>query len=235
MAAILLLLAAGLLAASVGVVMPRSFRVAGPDGVPVAAWVAYVYEGQRYNFVDPLSWRRPGGVVEADEEGTIRLPLLVHLKAPLDGWLRHEVRLIHAPALHATLHEHRPDDGAALTIPDYTAAPAAWDHTLGEIYSLVAYDIAFGHQEIYAVEPEKVRSLARLVVEDYRALLASHDSRPRAISGEIPGHLQFASEQDRAEWREQMRQEIESEPTWGAYLERRHARRIAELEERFGL
>lgn len=235
MAAVLLLLAAGLLAASFGVVMPRSFRIAGPTGAPAVAWVAYAYEGQRFNFVDSLGWSRPGGVVEANAEGAIRLPMLVYPKAPINGWLRHDIRLIHVPALHATLHEHWPADGAVLSVPDNTDNPAAWDHALGEINALVTAGMAFDGHERHAIEPGTARTFARLVANDYRALLEAHGETPRTIPEDIPGHLQFASEADRAEWREQMRREIEREPTWGVYLKRRYARSIAELEKEFGL
>jgi hypothetical protein len=232
-AIVLLLLATALLASSVGVVMPRSFRAVGPDGASAEAWVAYVYQGYRFGLVLSVPWGRPGGIALSDVSGGVRLPMLVYLKAPLDGWLHHEVRMIHAPTLHTTLHEHEPEEGAILTIPDNTGDPDAWDHALGEIYSLVAYDMTFDGR--YAVEPETARTLARQVVDDYRALLATHGDRPREIPAEIAGHLQFASDQDRAEWQEQIRREIEREPTWGAHLERRYARRIAELEEMFGL
>ena len=66
-----------------------------------------------------------------------------------------------------------------------------------------------------------------------RALLAAHGNRPREMPAETPPHLQFGSDQDRAEWRERIRLDIERDPTWGAHLERRYARRIAELEEMF--
>lgn len=181
-----------------------------------------------------LAGAGPGGVVEADAEGAIRLPLLVYLKTPRDGWLRHEVRLIHAPALHATLHEHWPDDGAVLTIPDNAADPDAWDHALEEIQNLVIHDMAFNGHERHEVAPETLGKLARLVTNDYRALLAAHGDTPRTIPDGIPGHLQFASEEDLAEWRAETRRAIEREPTWGAHLRRRHAGWIAELEKRFG-
>lgn len=234
-AIVLLLLATALLASSVGVVMPRSFRAVGPDGAPAEAWVAYVYQGHRFGSVLSVPWGRPGGIALSDAGGEVRLPMLVYLKAPLDGWLHHEVRMIHAPTLHATLHEYGSEGGAILTIPDNTGDPDAWRHTLDEIYSLVAYDLALGDQERYAVEPDMVRKLARQVVDEYRTMMATHGETPRTIPENIPGHFQFASEEDRAEWREQMRLEIEREPTWGIHLLRHYASRIAELEEMFGL
>jgi hypothetical protein len=229
-----LLLAVALLASSLGVVMPRSFQVVGPDGAPAETWVAYVYRGYRLNFVHPVAWTRTGGIVRSDGQGVVQLPKLVYLKMPLDGWLRLDVQTIYAWALHATLNEHSPDDGAVLTIPDNTADPAAWDRALGEIHSLVAYDLVFGGHERYAVEPETVGTLVRQLVDDYRALLALHGGRQRLLPREIPGHLQFASDHDRAEWREQIRREIERDPTWGAYLKRRYAKTIPKLEEMFG-
>jgi hypothetical protein len=235
MAIVLLLLATALLASSVGVVMPWSFRVAGPDGAPAKAWVVFAHEGNHVHFAESLDWRRPGGILKSDASGIVQLPLVIYLKPPLDDWVRHKVQTIFVPALHATVHEHRADDGAVLTIPDNTGNPNAWDHALGEIYSLVAHDMAPGEHKRYKVAPDMARTLARMVGDDYHALLAAHGGKPRTIPEDIPGHFQFASEEDRAEWREQMRLEIEDEPTWGAYLERRYAKRIAELQEMFGL
>jgi hypothetical protein len=229
-----LLLMAALLASSFGVVMPRSFRVVGPDGAPVEAWVAHDYRGYRLNFVHPLSWTRMGGIVRSNGQGAVELPKLVYLKLPLDGWLRHDVQMIYAPALHATLNEHLPDDGAVLTIPDNTADPAAWDRALGEIHSLVAYDLVFGGHERFAVEHETVGTLARQVAADYRAFLALHGGRQRELPTEMPRHLQYASDHDRTEWWEHMRRDIARNPTWGAYLERRYAKTVAKLEEMFG-
>ena len=231
---LLLLLAAALLASSLGVVMPRSFQVVGPDGAPAETWVAYVYRGYRLNFVHPVSWTRVGGIVRSDGQGVVHLPKLVYLKMPLDGWLHHDVQMIDAWALHATSKDRLPDDGAVLTIPDNTADPAAWDRALGEIHSLAAYDLVYGGYGRYAVEPETVGTLARQVVDDYRALLALHGGRRRELPKEIPTHLQYASDNDRAAWRERMRRDIERDPTWGAYLERRYARTMAKLEEMFG-
>lgn len=235
MAIVLLLFAAGLLAASIGLVMPRGFSVAGPTGAPTRAWAAYTYEGTRFNFVDSLSWTRKGGIVDSGPGGGLRLPFLLYAKAPMDGWLAHDIQLVHAPALHSTIHERHPADGAVLEMPDNSADPQAWMHTLDEIYSLVAYQIAFAENSPYVITPGMAEELARRVVDDYRVLLATHGDRRRDLPSEIPGHLQFASEQDRKDWRARMRQEIEREPTWGMYLKRRYAGRIAELEEQFGL
>lgn len=235
MAGILLLLATVLLASSVGVVMPWSFRVVGPDDAPAEAWVAFVHEGNHVHFAASLNWRRPGGILKSDDGGVVHLPLVIYLKPPLDDRVRHKVQTIFVPALHATLHEHSPTDGAIMQIPDHTRSPEAWDHALEELYSLLANDVGFGESERYAVAPETVAALGRTVVRDYRAFLRIHADTRREISKEIPGHFQFASEEDRDAWREQMRLEIEREPIWGAYLERRYASRIAELEEMFGL
>ncbi len=235
MAGILLLLAMMLLASSVGVVMPWSFRLVGPDGAPAVAWVAFVHEGRHVHFAASLNWRRPGGILKSDASGVVHLPLVIYLKPPLDDRVRHKIQTIFVPALHATLHEHMPADGSIMRVPDHTSDPVAWDHTLEELYSLLAYDVGFGESEHYAVAPETAVALARTVVRDYRAFLRIHADTRRKIPEEIPGHFQFASDQDRAEWREQMRLEVEREPTWGAYLGRRYASRIAELEEMFGL
>ncbi|MDH5557017.1 MAG: hypothetical protein OEZ03_06680 [Alphaproteobacteria bacterium] len=235
MAIILLPLAMGLLAASVGVVMPRSFRVIGPDGDGAYVWVAYVYAGAQRNFTYSHSWRRPGGFIESDETGTIHLPSLIYLKSPFDEWLHHEIRTMHAPALHSTLHEHRPASSETLTFPDYTHNPTAWNHALDEIHALAAYDMTLDKHDRYTMEPDTARRIAQLVADDFHALLATHGETPRTVPEGIPGHLQFASDADRAEWREQMRREIEINPTWRDYLKQHRARSIAALEIKYGL
>lgn len=234
-AIVLLLSAAGLLAATVGVVMPRSFKVVRPDGAPTEAWVAFVHEGNHVHYGASLDWKRPGGILKSDTGGIVELPLVIYLKPPLERWVRPKVQTIFAPPLHATLHDQLPADGETIRVPDYTGDPAAWDHALGEIYSLVANDMTPNGHGRYAAEPGTARALARLVVDDYRAFLAAHGDRQREVSSDIPRHLQFASEEDRTEWQEQMRREVELEPTWGIYLERRYAMRIAKLENMFGL
>lgn len=224
-----------MLASSVGVVMPRSFRVVGPHGMPAAAWVAFVHEGNHIHYAASLAWRQPGGLLKSDSSGVVELPMVIYLKPPLEVWVRHKVQTIFVPALHATIHGHSPAEGETIRVPDHTGDPVAWDHAFGELYALVAHGLAPGGHRLYAVGPDMARALARVVVEDYHALLATHGERRREIPGEIPGHLQFASEEDQVEWRERMRREIELEPTWGIYLERRYASRIAELQDRFGL
>ena len=233
-AGLLLLLAAGLLAASVGVVMPWSFRVARPDGAPAKVWVAFVHEGNHVHLTASLDWLRPGGLLKSDADGIVQLPLVIYLKPPLDNWVRHRIQIVYAPALHATLHENMLEDGATILVPDHTRNPEAWDHTLNELYSLLAYDMGFGKSERYAVAPEMVAALARAVVQEYHTLLQTHADAHRKMP-DLPGHLQFASEKDHDAWGEQVRREIEKEPNWGAYLKRRYARRIAELEDMFGL
>lgn len=234
-AIVLLFLAAGMLVASVGVVMPRSFGVVGPDGAPTEAWVAFVHEGNHVHYAASLDWRRPGGLLKTNASGIVELPLVIYLKPPLEASVRHRVQTIFVPALHATMHESSPAGGATIQVPDYAGDPVAWEHALGEVYSLVAKDMAFGGQRRYAVEPDMAKSFARLVIAEYRALLAAHGERRREVPAEVPGHLQFASQEDRAEWRERMQREIELEPTWGIYLEHRYTSRMADLEERFGL
>ena len=234
MAGVLLLLAAGLLAVSVGVVMPWTFRVAGPDGTPATAWVAFVHEGKHVHFAASLDWTRPGGLLKSDADGIVQLPLVIYLKPPLDDWVRHRVQTIFAPALHAILHEQSPEDGATVRLPDHTGDPEAWDHTLEELYSFLAYDMGFGESGRYEVGPEAMRELAHLAVAEYYELMATHGDTQRVVPEDLPGHLQFASREDRDAWREEMRREIEMEPTWSAYLQRRYGGPIAELEERFG-
>jgi hypothetical protein len=129
----------------------------------------------------------------------------------------------------------RPAEGEVLAIPDNSADPEAWAHALDEVYSLVVYDISLAEHSRYDVEPEMTKRLARLAVDEYRALLAAHGNRRRQIPTDIPSHLQFASEADRAEWRARMRREIEREPTWGEHIRRRYAARMGDLEASFGL
>lgn len=230
----LALLSVAMLVASVGAVMPRSFRVIGPDGMPLPVWVAYRYEAGDYGLLFSAAWGRPGGIAESDTDGIVRLPMRIYLKAPLDRWLRHEVDLVHAPSLHSTLHGIEMADGATVTMADNRSDPEAWEHSLGEIHGFVKRAAAIGPARQYWLDHGTTMKLARIVASEYRLLLEAHGDRPRQMPTEIPGHFQFASEADRAAWQEQVRQQIEREPSWRHYLERRYGQPVGEFEERFG-
>ena len=243
--AILLLLAAGLLAASVGVVMPRTVRVVGPDGAPVEAWAAYHYTGYRFNFVDSIQYSRTGAIVKSDADGELRLAGKIYWRFPFDGWLGHRVDLLYAPALHSAIQYPlaadpfprlfgRSGDGKTLFPVDQTDDPEMWGRSLDGLYSFVRYDLMSEPTRKVYVTRATVDTLARQAVADYRAFVKTHAATPRAVPTMGMDWLQYQTEAEREATLARIREDLAREPLWGPYLEQSWGKKIAELERKTG-
>ncbi|MDH3230534.1 MAG: hypothetical protein OEN55_12145 [Alphaproteobacteria bacterium] len=242
---ILLGLAAIGVVASVGVVMPRTVRVVGPDGAPVEAWAAHYYHGYRFNFVHPIEYFRPGAIVKTDADGNFRLPARIYLRVPLDGWLGHQIDLLYAPALHsATLYPlaarpiprifERSGDGGTLRLVDQTGDPEIWARNLDSLYSFVRYDLMSERARKVSVTPEAVDALARQVIAEYRAFAETHAAMPRTVPTMGMDYLEYQPAAEREAILARIRDDLAREPLWGPYIERSRGRRIAELERKIG-
>lgn len=85
---VLLLAAGGLVLTSVSRVPPLSARLTALDGRPLpGAFVAYRYKGHRFNFVDSLTYDRPGKALQTDDAGRFQIPGFIELHPPLDSGL----------------------------------------------------------------------------------------------------------------------------------------------------
>ena len=224
-AAVTLLLAAR----SVSVTLPRTVTLTGPDGAPLRGYAAWHYRGGRFNFVDSISWRRPGGVAKSDAAGAIRLPWKVVLKSPFDSRLDHIFDMIYLPDLHEARGRTEPDRLPDIAWVDRTKDPEVWERNLGELYSLVSYDAVYGSGGRFVVSRDMAAELVALVRAEYESLLAAHARSPRATPS-VPAHLAYGSEAEREAWRERMVGDLAEMPFWGPLIERRWAGRIADLE-----
>ncbi len=242
---ILVLLVAGLLAASIGVVMPRTVRVVGPDGAPVEAWAAYHYSGYRFNFVDSIRYSRAGAIVRTDADGELRLAGKIYWRFPLDGWLAHRVDMLYAPALHSAIHYPlaaapfprlfgRSGDGKTLFPVDQTGDPEMWGRSLDGLYSFVRYDLMSEPARKVSVTRATVDTLARQVVADYRAFVKTHAATPRTAPTMGMEWLQGRTEAEREAALARIREDLAREPLWGPYIERTWGGQIADLGRQIG-
>jgi hypothetical protein len=184
-------------------------------GAAPGAYVTYSYRGSRFNFVDSLSYARPGGVVRTDAAGAFSIPGFLHVHRPLDGRLEPWIDWVYAPELHHAFGPVGPLTESVsglievdwarglIRLADLTADPERWSRT------------------IELLEREGRMEDARA---EYRTLLARHAGTPRAMP-DAP-HLRYLPEVEREARLAEMRQEIEREPLWGAYLEQRWGERL---------
>lgn len=241
----LLALAAIGLIASVGVVMPRTVRLLGPDGAPANAWIAYYYEGYRFNLVDTISYSRPGGITRTDGDGTVRLAGKLYLHVPLDGWLRHRVILLSAPDLHVSARVQFDgagsgdavdvlDDGALLQLADLAGRPEERAQGLNDLYAFVRYQLMTEEPRHVTATAETVAALAQQVITEYRSLIETHARTSRGMPTIGMDYLQYQPATEREAILARIREDLAREPLWGPYLERIWSRRIAELERQIG-
>lgn len=246
---LVLILLIGLVAlgaiASAGVVMPRTVRAVGPDGAPVDVWIAYYYEGYRFNLVDTISYSRPGAIARTNADGALRLAGTFYWRFPLDGWLRHRVILLSAPTLHVSRRVQF--DGAAsdevvevvgegtvLRLADLADRAEDRAQGLNDLYSFVRYHLMSDESRLVAAAPETVAALARQVVVEYRDLIETHAQTPRRMPTRGLSYLQYQPAAEREATLARIREDLAREPLWGPYLERIWHRRVGELELEIG-
>lgn len=232
-------------ATSVGVVMPRTVRIVGPDGTPVEAWAAYHYDGYRFGLVETLTYTRAGAIARPDPDGNLHLPGRIYLRLPIDGWLGHRIDLLYAPNLHAAISYplaadpssrsfSRSDDGGTISLADRTDDPEMWMRDFDTLFAFVRYDLLGGWQRKIAAGPQEVDHIARQVIDDYRAFLEHHAATPRATPTIGMEYLQYLPEAEREVTLARVREGLAREPLWGPHVERTWDKRIAELERKTG-
>lgn len=204
-------LAAALLASTVGWAPARELTLLGPDGEPIErGWVGYRYKGYRFNFVCSITWHRPGGVVATGAGGRAWIPGRLYWKRPLDGYLRPDVEIAYAPALHnagryglemasapgrAAID---PERGTA-TLSDLGGDPEGWQRSMSDLHAFIRQAVGDAPGERrFEVAPEQLCALAAHLRAEHEEFLVRHGDRPR------PGPAEA----------------VASEPLWGPFAER---------------
>jgi hypothetical protein len=83
---LLVLGAIALAAVSMSIVPALSGTITTLDGGAVSeAYIAYRHKGSRFNFVDTLSYYRPGEVLQTDATASVDVPGFLQVHYPWDG------------------------------------------------------------------------------------------------------------------------------------------------------
>lgn len=232
-------------AAQVGCSPGRTLVVVRADGTPIAgAWAAYHYHGHVFNFVDTLTYERPGSVRRSDERGRIAIPSRLYRKGPLDTQGALWIDLLYAPDLHVAREmphgrseiageiEIRPQTGE-LVLTDLSDDPEAWERTLEELYDFLAYELLpgliGGQPPRLAASPAQARELARSLRAEYDALLARHAATPRRPPPRSP-YFDSRPPAEQQEILERIREDLVRDPSWGPWLVKKWPRRLDGLE-----
>jgi hypothetical protein len=243
-AAAALALVAGV-ASLVGYTSETRVRIVHEDGSPVAgAYGACLYSGYRFNFVDSISYERPGRVVRSDAGGRLSLPRRLYWKGPLDTHATGHLLLLYAPGLHHARrvwslaespeekHEGRVS-GGRLVLRDLREDPAAWERSLDELHSFLRYEVvgAFesGRPPRVHVTAAVARELARHLRSEVEAFARRHAATPREPPPSTPYFESRTPEEQRAIL-SRVGQDLAGEPWWGPRISRQWAPRLGELE-----
>jgi hypothetical protein len=215
-------LAAALLASTVGRVPPQEIVLRGPGGEPIeGGWVGYRYKGYSFNLVCSITWHRPGGVVATDAAGRAVIPGHLYWKRPLDGYLRPQVELAYAPALH-NAGRYGPETASSpgraaidperrtATLSDLGGDPEGWQRSMYDLHTFLrkAMDGKPGRDDRVEAGPDALCALAAHLRAEHEAFLARHGESPR------PGPEEA----------------VAREPLWGPFAERIWRRDLDSLD-----
>lgn len=231
--ALLLLLAA----ASVSVHAGRTLHIVDPLGRPLAAYVAYRYDGSTLNPVHPVTYHASAlALARAGDDGRVAFPwaVHVHLPFPLQTHPSRWVEMVYVPSLHNAHARFGPDaiawpgafefDAAAgrVVVTDASDRPELWEGTLSQLSSM-----------IQQVVPKPFRPDARLRDRDpvtadlalelighfrqeYEAFLARHGDAIRSTPPKPP----LWNDEENRRWEEMVRADLAAEPTRGVQAKR---------------
>jgi hypothetical protein len=123
--------------------------------------------------------------------------------------------------------------GSELLLADCAADPAVWERSVGELRSFVAFDLVYPAlddrlPEVAASKAE-VRELADALAAEYRAFVGRHRDTPR----QPPPRDAYFDSRPQAEQEQilaRLRADLEREPLWGPYLERRWPDHLSDLD-----
>lgn len=218
-----------------------AYRLVDDAGEPVAgAYIAYYHKGYRFNFVDTLTYERPGTILRTDAEGRFEIAGFWHLHRPLDRGLVPFILVAYAPRLHhafgpiAELSDPVPGrfdidrERGLLELVEVTDDPEAWSRSLGLLDTLITYELAASDRcrldrRAQALRPE----LAEHLLREYEAFMARHGSTPRQLAAP-PSYL---PEEERAQRLARAQEQLEQEPFWGQVVERRFRRDLERWRE----
>lgn len=214
------------------------------QGAPLeGAYVAYYWKGYRFNFVDSITYQRPGAVLRTDARGRLRIRGFVHLHPPLDSRLSPWIALVYAPRLHhafgplaqgtdsvpGRVEIDRDGTRVRAALADLTEQPDRWSRSLDSLYSLIVYDLD-PENDKYRVYASMRRELASRLVADYSAFLQRHASTPRSVDPDSAVYLATLSPAEREERLKNWQEELEREPLWGPWMERLWSDKLKWLE-----
>jgi hypothetical protein len=235
----------GGVASLVGYTPETRVRIVREDGSPVAgAYGACFYSGYRFNFVDSISYERPGRVVRSDAGGRLSLPRRLYWKGPLDTHATGHLLLLYAPGLHharrvwslaespGEKHEGRVS-GGRLVLRGLREDPASWERSLDELHSFLRYEVvgAFesGRPLRVHVPAALARELARHLRAEVEAFALRHAATPREPPPSTPDFESRSPEEQRAIL-SRVGQDLAREPWWGPRISRRWTPRLDGLD-----
>ncbi len=231
---VLLLAVIGLARVSISRVPTLSVQLATLEGEPLpGAYLAYRYKGYRFNFVDSLTYYRPGEVLRTDAAGRFEIPGFLEFHRPLDSGLQPWIEWVYIPELHhvsgpiGQRSEDRPGvmeidrEHGVFRFADFSEDREGWSRSIRELDLAIRISRTEpGSQPLRYLVTDSVReTLNARLREEFRAFMERHAETPRVAP---PPLSRFGLSEEELEARERsMREDLQRYPVWGQLMERR--------------
>jgi len=192
-------------------------------GNPVeGAYIAYFHRGYRFNFVDSITYRRPGAIIRTDAAGAYRIDGFWHVHLPLDRKLTPWIDVVYSPRLHHAFGPLVPgktvisgrvasdDARQATVISDLSGDPWQWYRSMQQV-SILIRDLEPGttRQVRYSAPLAIRQALALHLLQEYADFMARYAETPRGAVKPSGGNASL----------------------WGPFMQRMWRRELATLKQ----
>lgn len=238
------------LIASISVSTGRALQVADANGAPLAAYVAYRYQGSIQNFVHPVTYdASPFVLARADREGRVVFPFAVHVHWPFPFQTHPslQMEMVYAPAQHNAVANLRQIAKSQPAVFAYDPAqprvvihnaqdlPQVREGTLNTLLSMIQRVVpkpVEQHGRLRDRDPVSA-GLALELIDHFRREYAAFLTRYSETPLPPPIMPQGMTEEERLRWHQMVADNLKVESTWGARvtrLYRAHAALFREYE-----
>jgi hypothetical protein len=232
-------------AASISISPETKGKLVDEKGKPIeGAYMVYYYRGYRFNFVDSISYWRPGAIIRTDATGSYRMPRLWHIHSPLDGRLSPWIALVYMPRLHHAFGPLVPgkssfpgrvmfdETNQATVLSDFSDNPYEWSRSMESLHSIIS-ELRYGktHKRRYQVPLSVEQELTNHLFDEYEDFMRRYADTPRE-PGPFSSYFNTLSSEEQERRLKNIKIALEREPLWGQLMQRLWHRDLEALKRK---
>ena len=232
-----------IVAASISIAPETRGKLLDDKGDPiVGAYIVYYYRGYRFNFVDSITYWRPGSIIRTDSTGSYKIERLLHFHNVLDRKLSPWIEFVYIPKLHHAFGPLVPgkssfpgrvaidEKNQATVFFDFSDNPYEWSRSLVELDAMIRqlnYDAK--ERGRYQVPLSVRKNLMDHFLKEYEEFMRRYADTPREL-GPFSAYFFALPLEERERRLKRMREALEREPLWGQWMERKWSKKLKTLQ-----